>query len=427
MIAIIPPVELWLTGTLAMVGLILVSGFFSASETALFSLTHDELKAFRLGNLRERVAAELLRNPERLLTAVLFWNLLVNLVFFATGVVVAQRFIAIGEHTAAGLYSLTSLVAIILFGEVIPKSTAVVFSRRLASLVSCPLVVTVQFLDPVSRHLAKTTRLIRRTFWPHIRVEPILEADDLERAVEATHLGDKMVRQERQILHSILDLSEITVEEVMRPRGSYPVFVAPVQTNRLAELGPEVDYLVIRDTDSHELERAIALHDLTSFPKTNLESSAEEMIPIPWCANLAETVEVLRTQFLSVGSVVNEYGETIGIVTLDDMMDTILLPQSGRAERLLKRNPVVEISPGFFHVEGITTLRYLCRKLGIEYEHDLDSPLTVAGMLSEELQHLPRIGDRCRWNRYLVEVLSETKRGQIKTSFTEQTESRSKL
>ena len=86
-----PPVSLWFPGMAAMCCLILASGFFSASETALFYLSHDELRGMRTGTARERMAAELLRRADRLLTAVLFWNLVINLTYFATSVVVAQR------------------------------------------------------------------------------------------------------------------------------------------------------------------------------------------------------------------------------------------------------------------------------------------------------------------------------------------------
>ena len=85
---------LWMPGAPAMLCLVLASAFFSASETALFYLSRDELRALSAGNPRERVAAEVLRDPERLLTAILFWNLVVNLTYFMVSVVTARRLIA---------------------------------------------------------------------------------------------------------------------------------------------------------------------------------------------------------------------------------------------------------------------------------------------------------------------------------------------
>ena len=86
-----------LPGLLSMLGLICASAFFSASETALFYLSHDELRAFRSGRPRERIVAALMADPERLLTGILFWNLVINLSYFAVSVVVARRMIVIAR------------------------------------------------------------------------------------------------------------------------------------------------------------------------------------------------------------------------------------------------------------------------------------------------------------------------------------------
>ena len=132
-----------------MLCLVLASGFFSASETALFYLSHDELRGLRASRPREHMAAALLSNPDRLLTAILFWNLLINLTYFSSSLVVAHRLGEKAGYGAAGGFSLLSLFAIILFGEVLPKSVAVVYCRRLALTVSWPLSLAVRILDPI--------------------------------------------------------------------------------------------------------------------------------------------------------------------------------------------------------------------------------------------------------------------------------------
>ncbi|MFQ5734226.1 MAG: CNNM domain-containing protein, partial [Planctomycetaceae bacterium] len=168
----LPPLHLWLPGVLAMLGLTVASGFFSGSETALFYLSHEELRGMRLGSPGERMAAGLMQQPDRLLTAVLFWNLVINLAYFSTSVVVAQRLIGGGHGAVAAVFGVASLMAIILFGEVLPKSGAVVFRRSLASLVSYPLAVAVRLLDPITPALNRMTTVARRTFWPNLEREP---------------------------------------------------------------------------------------------------------------------------------------------------------------------------------------------------------------------------------------------------------------
>lgn len=412
--------ELWFPGLVAMLGLTAASGFFSGSETALFYLSHDELRSFRVGGSRERAVAGLLSDPDRLLTAILFWNLVVNLCYFAVSVVVAQRLAEEGQRTAAGIYAVVSLLAIILLGEVLPKSLAVVFRRFLASLVVWPLALAVRLLDPIMPTLQSVTVLSRRTFWPHVGREPSLQADDLERAVEASALSDEELRHERQVLHNILDLSEITVEEVMRPRGTYVSMAPPIDLADMQGRLPFSDYLLIQGEDSDDIDRAVPLADLSLIPEHRLDTTAEEVVYVPWCATLADTLGLLRDRFCSVACVVNEYGDIVGLVTYEDIIDTVLMPQPSRAKRLLRRDPVLEIAPGRYHVDGITTLRYLCKRLGLDYEPAADGLVTVAGMLFEELERMPVVGDECTWQGYRIKVIDVDKPGQLRVMMSKE-------
>ena len=398
-----------------MLCLVLASGFFSASETALFYLSHDELRALRAGRSREHItAAALLSDPDRLLTAILFWNLLINLTYFSSSVVVAHRLGEKAGYGAAGFFSLLSLIVIILFGEVLPKSVAVVYCRRLALSVSWPLSIAVRILDPITPVLGNISRVLRRTFWPHIDREVVLDADDLERAVEASESSDDVLGQERQILLNILDLSEIAVEEVMRPRGTYVTQTPPVH---LADLKGDVsagDYLALPGKESEEIEKVISLADFSTIPQMHLEEAAESIVHVPWCATLAQTLQFIRDNFATVASVVNEYGETIGIVTYEDLIDTIFEPDPSRARRLLKRDPIVETADGRYQVEGITTLRYLCKRLNLEFEPTSVGLHTVAGMVYEKLEQIPVVEDECSWRGYRIKVIEVESRSRMR-------------
>lgn len=418
--AFLEQAPLWLPGLSTMLGLIGASGFFSGSETALFYLSHDELRSFRVGRSRERAVAALLTEPDRLLTAILFWNLVINLCYFAVSVVVAQRLAAGGLRAAAGVFGIASLFVLIIFGEVLPKSLAVVFRRRLATLVVWPLAVAVRLVDPVIPVLGRITLLARRTFWPQITREPYIEAEDLERAVETAGLSDQVYQQERQILHNILDLSEITVEEVMRPRGAYLSLAPPIHLADLNGRVPGSDYVVVQSNGSEDIDGVIPLGSFSLIPETDLESTAEDVVYVPWCAHLAYTLGLLRERFCSVAAVVNEYGETIGIVTYEDLVDSVLMPEPSRARRLLRREPVLEIAPDRYHVEGLTTLRYLCRRLGLEYEPESETQTTVAGLMSEELEHLPAVGDECLWQGYRLRVIDVDRPGQLRVMISKE-------
>jgi CBS domain containing-hemolysin-like protein len=410
-------------GLVVLTMLIVASGFFSGSETALFYLSRDDLRAMQAGGSRERIVATLLRNPDRLLTAVLFWNLLINLTYFAISVVVARRLMDDGHTARAGVVGIGSLVAIIVFGEVVPKSLAVVFHRSLALLVSWPLALAVRLLDPAFPMLGTLTRALRRGFWPHIRPEPYLHADDLERAVKTSGLTPESMQIEQQILHRILDLSEITVEEVMRPRGTYDVAAFDVTAREIPSV-PTSDYLLLGDKDDFGADHdaigsAVPLATLASVPAGPLSATTEPVIHVPWCAALSDVLQQLRDNLSNVAAAVNEFGETIGIVTYEDIIETILVEQPSRAKRVLQREPVLEVAPGRYHVDGLTTLRYLAQRLGFDYEPTADGLVTVAGLLHDKLEQLPEVGDSCEWNGFTFRVIDTPRRGKIRVMVSE--------
>lgn len=408
----------WLPGVLVMSGLALASGFCSASETALFYLSRDQLRAMQVGRPRQRQAAQLMRDPERLMTAILFWNLIVNLTFFAVSVVVTRRLIHDGHTAVAGAFSLLTLATIIVVGEVLPKTLAVLLSRRLAELAAWPLSVMVGVLDPIMPRLAALTRGLRRGLYPNLQREPFLDADDLERALETLPQGQSIDPYERAVLHRVLDLSETTAEEMMRPRGRYIVWKPPVHRRDLLGQLKSADYLYIRDQEPETIRAAAALATCSTLPEQNLETLATPVVYVPWCALVADVLQLLHAESRRVAVVVSEYGETVGVLTEDDILDSIFARQPSRARRLLKREPVVNTGEGVWQVEGITTLRYLSNRLGLDFDPDDDDSVTVGGLLQGELERFPREGDECAWRGFRLRVIDAPGRGQLRVVAT---------
>jgi CBS domain containing-hemolysin-like protein len=321
-------------------------------------------------------------------------------------------------RTAAAVFGFVSLIALLLLGEVVPKVAAALFRRRVAPLVTLPIIAMIRLLDPALPFFRGLTRIARRTFLPHIHQEPYLSPEDLENAVNVSDLSEEMIRQEKQILHNILDLSDITAEEVMRPRGTYPTCRTPVRVLDLASRMPDSDYVAVVREGSDDVESAIALSSYSMISGEHLAEGAEDVVHVPWCAKLGAVLTLLREQVVSVASVVNEFGETIGMLTYDDILNTVLIPEPDRAARVLSRPPVLEVAPGCYHAEGITSLRHLAGRLGIDYDADADALVTLAGLLQEKLEHLPAVGDECFWHDFRIRVIEVSKRGRLRAMLT---------
>ncbi|MEZ6126467.1 MAG: hemolysin family protein [Planctomycetaceae bacterium] len=409
-------VHIWLPGLAFMLVLMCCSAFFSASETAFFFLSRDQIRRFSSGNGRERMIASLMNDPDRLLTAVLFWNLLINLAYFAIGIVVMNRLSAGHFHIVAGCMGLLSLVGMIVFGEVAPKSAAVVFRLQVAPLASWPLAMAVRILDPVIPLLGRIARILRRTFWPHVLPEPHLQPEDLEKAIDASAaLTSELLEAEQRVLHNILDLSEVMVEEVMRPRN-LSLTVSPSDT--FASMSTRsighTDYLMVREPGSEIVTQAVALSRVTGRTGATFGELAEPVIFVPWCANLAYVLAELRNRYTAVAVVLHEHGEMVGSVTYDDLLETIFSDSPSRTRRVLRREPLIEIGENRYHAEGLVTLRYLFRHLRVSYDADDEGLTTLAGLFHDELERMPQVGDRVKTDGWIFTAIEVSPRGQLR-------------
>lgn len=409
-------VHIWLPGTILMLALVLCSAFFSASETAFFFLSREQIRRFGAGNSRQRMVASLMADPDRLLTAVLFWNLLINLAYFTVGIVVMQKLTSGNYRLVAGVLGILNLVGMIVLGEVTPKSIAVVFRQGIAPLASWPLALAVRILDPVIPLLGRTARILRRTFWPHVIREPHLQPEDLEKAIDASAaLGSELLEAEQQVLHNILDLNEVAVEEIMRPRN-LNLTVAPEETldTLSASSIAHVDYLLVREGDTEIFHRAVALSRITGRTKATFAELAEPVIYVPWCASLAYVLAELRNRYSSVAVVVHEHGEMVGTVNYEDLLETVFSDSPSRTRRVLRREPMIQIGENRYHAEGLVTLRYLYKHLRISFDAEEEALNTLAGLFHDELERMPQVGDRIRTGGWRFTAIEVSPRGQLR-------------
>jgi len=298
----------------------------------------------------------------------------------------------------------------------VPKCLAILQPRRLATLVGIPLAATVRVLDPVIPVFRVINLLSKRLFCPRFRPEEYLQVGDLERAVRLSVSDATLLEQEQKVLQSIVLLSEIRVDELMRPRIQFLSFHPPVS---LADLGGEMPpsgYLLVTEPDTDEVAAAIALQSLSAVPTEHLEHHAEAVAYVPWSTTAAEALESMQRYGRRVAAVVNEFGETIGILTFDDILDTIFSRKPTRSERLLLREPIRQVAPETWHVTGMTSLRRLVREFGIE--RPASKSVTVAGVVQEMLERLPRPGDVCAWGPFRLKVLEVPERGQLLVELT---------
>jgi CBS domain containing-hemolysin-like protein len=270
----------------------------------------------------------------------------------------------------------------------------------------------VRVLDPVVPAFAAANNFLQRVLFPRFKREPYLDISDLERAIELSTADAHLAAKEQGALRNIVLLSELPAEELMRPRNQLATFAPPVSLCDLGGELPPSGYLLVTEPDSEDIAGAITLRRLATIPKQRLERFARSVAYVPWCAPAAHVLDELEKQDREVAAVVNEYGETVGIVTLDDLFETIFQDDSSRSARLLATSSIRPLDDGRWLVTGITNLRRLSRHFDVPLEPAIS--VTVGGLLQERLQRLPEPGDDVLWSGFRFHVIEAGDAGSLK-------------
>jgi CBS domain containing-hemolysin-like protein len=155
---------------------------------------------------------------------------------------------------------------------------------------------------------------------------------------------------------------------------------------------------------------------VSELPEEHLEYHVEPVIYVPWCTTVADVWERMQRRDREVAAVVNEIGETIGILTSEDLLDTLFTYSPSRSKRLLDRNPIHYLAPGRWLVAGVTSLRRLARYLKTDLP--ASKSVTIGGVVQETLQKLAGVGDVCEWGPFRIRVLEAPHRGHMLLELT---------
>lgn len=385
-----------------------LSAFFSASEAAFFSLETERLNTMKNGSVTERRIARLMERSERLLSALLFGNLIVNMFFFSIISVITLK-IQPENAAFAGTFSMCALLLMIIFCELLPKAVALLLPQPVAYFAAFPLTGVLWLFRPILPVLTLGKDLSLRLFIPKFQTEPILELKDLEKAVNLSQGRRTSSSQDKAVLQSLLSLSEVSAREIMRPRTWLPIFSKPLSIEALKGANLSCGWIFIQESEeSNAIERAFPIRRLVKIPPKDygsLERYAPKALYVPWNLSIAGILDLMRKEKQEIAVVVDEYGATPGVVLLSDILESTFAPNSERASQLTDRLPIRKISDNRWEVSGLYSLRAFC--------HDFNLPLpdvhetTIGGFLTGFIQRLPKIDDRIVWNRLEFRVIKK--------------------
>lgn len=398
-----------------------LSGAFSGSETALFGLRAHERNGLIAGDDPiSRAAAALLAAPRMLLITLLLGNMTVNVLYFVVSSVLLLRIdsTTVGQAEAIAASALL-LAFIILVGEVMPKLVAARHSLRWVRAVAVPLLALHGFLAPVRLPLNRVIiePLIRLGLSPGRRLA--ISHDELDSLLEVSREAGVIDRDEFDLLSDVVRLSRQTTRDVMTPRvrmAAVPVDAGREEVlehvrNWYERLAPArgaggggaspISRLPVYEGTVDCVVGVLNLRRFFLDERLSVRSAMEPATFIPELATLDRLLDHFRRTRSRVALVVDEFGQTTGMVALDDVMSELY----GRsAEHASSSGAIMLTGLGRWRVDGDLNIHDFAEA----FEIDLESPRvsTVAGLVSQELQRVPHAGDSLVLGRYRLKVVA---------------------
>ncbi len=391
---------------ITLVILIILSGFFSSSETGLMALNKYRLRHLaKQGHRGARSAQKLLQKPDRLIGLILLGNNLVNILAASIATVIGIRLFG---SNGIWIASMVMTVVVLIFAEVAPKTVAAVHPERIAFPASYVLTILLKVLYPLVWLVNTLANFVLKPFKVRTNVDVIerLNREELRTLVQE---GGMIPRDHQRMLVNILNLEQATVEDVMTPRQDIVgINLDDDWENILIQLSQTVyTRLPVFRESIDQVEgllhiRAVIAelaHGALTFD--NLKRSVRKPYFIPEGTGLTQQLLEFQSRERQMGLVVDEYGDIQGLVTLDDILEEIVGEYT--SDSRARTRYVRKLDDGNYLVDGIITIRALNRKTGWDLPEEEAS--TLNGLLLEELADIPAGNTSIRIGRHIMTIV----------------------
>ena len=393
----------------ALVILVGFSAFFSASETAFSSLNQIRLKSrAEDGDSSAARVLAMAEQYDKLLSTILIGNNIVNIAAASIGTILFTQML--GAERGATMSTIVLTIIVLIFGEVTPKSLAKEMPEKVATAVSPFLVLLMALMTPLTWLFTQWKKLLGH-FVHSGEADTITEGELMTMVSEAENDGE-LTDRESELIRSAIEFDDVEVEEILTPRVDVVAVEDDIPLEELAQTFAESGYSrlpvyhgtidniigVVHEKDFYmaRLKKEVKLEDLV---KPTLYTTGSTQI--------SQLLRTLREQHHHMAVVVDEYGGTEGIITLEDILEELV------GEIWDEHDEVTEDfrkqSDGSWLVSGSASVDDLYEELDLPEEEDIDSN-TVNGLVQEKTCHLPKVGDRFTLGEYDGVVTRTAKR-----------------
>lgn len=409
--------------------LLFISALFSSSETAFTALNKARVRRLKDQKVKGAVLLErLIEDQQRLLSTLLLGNNLVNIFIASLATKLATDYFGnAGVGIATGLVTFL----IIIFGEITPKNYAVRHAERVA-LLAAPLIAALSYvLYPVARvFVLLSNSLLRMLGQEVIKGQPFLTPEEIKAIVAIGEEEGVLEEEERKMIHSILEFGDTIVKEIMVPRTDIVALPEDTTLKEALEVARKEGYsrIPVYSGSIDNIVGILYVKDIIVFlERGKMDLKVKEIMREPFFVPETKRVDELLKEFQKnkthMAIVLDEYGGTAGLVTLEDVLEEIVgeifdeydFKEEARLE---------QIGENEWMADGKLDIDAIEEYFGIEITEEETE--TLGGFVSSLLGHVPQVGEKCVFDGLEFEVVSVANRrvGKIKIKKIEQREDR---
>ncbi len=405
--------------------LLACSALLSGSEVAFFSITHNDIEELRKKNAQNNSKSRILRLLERpsfLLSTILISNNFVNI-----GIILTSSFFfeaILPSYTPPWLSFLITVVLVtfllVLFGEVAPKVYANANNMRLAKIMARPLLVLRACFYPVSWVLVNATQIIERRLSKRMSSGSlnIVTDKDIEQAIELTVGDTKYAEQDIGLLKSIIQFGNTNVKNIMCARVDVEAVEANTSFQELLDVLTQSNYsrIPVYEENFDKVVGVIHTKDIIEHFDKDHNFDWRTLLRTPFFIPENKKIDDLFNEFQTrrthMAIVVDEYGGTSGIVTLEDVLEEIVGEINDEFDEPEDLG-YSKISEGVYLFEGRTSINDLCRVLGVDskyFDERRSGAETIAGLILVLNGHIPKKNTNIPYMGYTFTIVSSSER-----------------
>ncbi|MEM7432511.1 MAG: hemolysin family protein [Pseudomonadota bacterium] len=387
------------------VGVVLIVSFLcSIFESVLLSVTRPQIELMsKDGQRAGTLLARFKRNMDVPIAAILILNTAAHTIGAA---VAGASYSSAFDANSLWVFSILFTLAVLLFTEIIPKTLGVSYTSTLAPYVAHGIQWLTVLLNPLVRLSEKISRSLRAD-----QQAPVTSVEEIRLLAALGRNEGAVGTRTANMIVGAAELDSIRARDIMRPHDAVKYFSGTMKRNEALAVARESQHSRFPYTPSGDLDDFTGiilvkelLHWLLTHDDEVIDWDALHLDPVvvPESAPVPQLLRTFQDSRRHLAIVVNEYGHVEGIATLEDVLEEIVGEINDESDKPTK--DIIERQDGSYFVKATVDLRTLSTTLGIDWEPE-EEVATVGGLLSEELERIPRVGDAIDWNGYQISVL----------------------